>query len=106
MIIPNTIEEITEYTKSGNTVFFFTAGWCVDCNFIKPFMPEIVEEFSQFQFVEVDRDKFMDLAMDWMIMGIPSFVVYKDGKEVDRYVNKDRKIKEQVTNFLNQAMQK
>nr|MCR4912154.1 thioredoxin [Lactobacillus sp.] len=33
--------------------------------------------------------------------GIPSFVVYQDGKEIGRLVNKDRKTKEEVENFLN-----
>ena len=33
-------------------------------------------------------------------MGIPSFVVYQDGKEIGRLVNKDRKTKDEVENFL------
>ncbi len=36
-----------------------------------------------------------------MIMGIPSFVVYEDGKEKARFVNKDRKTKKEVEDFLN-----
>lgn len=34
-----------------------------------------------------------------MIMGIPSFVVYQDGKEIGRLVNKDRKTKDEVEKF-------
>ncbi len=37
-------------------------------------------------------------------MGIPSFVVIQDGKEVARLVNKKRKTKEEVENFLSQAL--
>jgi hypothetical protein len=33
-------------------------------------------------------------------MGIPSFVVYQDGKEIGRLVNKDRKTKDEVEKFL------
>ena len=38
-----------------------------------------------------------------MVMGIPSFIVYRDGKEVARFVNKDRKTKAEVTAFLSAA---
>ncbi|MDN6454258.1 MAG: thioredoxin family protein, partial [Lactococcus lactis] len=57
MIIPENIENLAELVKGPEkTVFFFTAGWCGDCNFIKPKMPEIETENPEFRFVEVDRD--------------------------------------------------
>uniref|UniRef100_UPI00266D1A43 thioredoxin family protein n=1 Tax=Ligilactobacillus animalis TaxID=1605 RepID=UPI00266D1A43 len=85
----------------GTYVLFFTADWCPDCRFIKPAMPEIEAEFSQFEFILVDRDENIDLCQEMMIMGIPSFVVYEDGKEKARFVNKDRKTKKEVEDFLN-----
>jgi thiol-disulfide isomerase/thioredoxin len=106
MIYPNNVEEMNEYVTKGDNVFFFTADWCPDCTVIKPVMPEIEAVFPQFSFVEVDRDKFLDLAGEWNIMGIPSFVVTKEGKEIDRYVDKFRKTKEQIVDFLTQAVAK
>lgn len=100
MIIPNSYEEIAEYVEKGKNVFFFTADWCGDCRFIKPSMPEIEAENPEFTFVEIDRDKFMDLAVEWGIMGIPSFVVTEDGKETGRLVNKLRKTKNEINEFL------
>ncbi|MDR2977566.1 MAG: thioredoxin family protein [Streptococcaceae bacterium] len=101
MIIPENAEKLIELTKQkGKTVFFFTAGWCPDCTFIKPKMPEIEAENPEFQFVEVDRDAFMDLAQEWDIFGIPSFVVLENGQEIGRLVNKARKTKEEVNGFL------
>ncbi len=64
-------------------------------------MPEIEANFSQFEFILVDRDENIDLCQEMMIMGIPSFVVYEDGKEKARFVNKDRKTKKEVEDFLN-----
>lgn len=94
-------EELSALTKADSThVFFFTAGWCSDCAFIKPRMPEIEAEHPALDFVEVDRDANMDLAIDWGIMGIPSFVVMENGEEKARLVNKLRKTKEEVNAFL------
>lgn len=95
-----TQDELEHKIAHGNYVLFFTADWCPDCNFIKPAMPEIEKDFPNYTFLLVDRDENLDLAADLGIMGIPSFVVYRDGKEVGRFVNKDRKTKEQVENFL------
>jgi thiol-disulfide isomerase/thioredoxin len=100
MIYPESYEEIAGYAEKGKTIFFFTAGWCGDCRFIKPKMPEIEAEYPDYTFVEVDRDKFMDLAIEWNIFGIPSFIVTEDGKEKGRLVNKDRKTKEEITTFI------
>lgn len=95
------MEQFESLKENGSNVFFFTAGWCPDCRFIEPFMPEIIEEYKEFNFVEVNRDEFIDLCINLDIFGIPSFVVFKDGKELDRFVSKDRKTKEEVENFLN-----
>ncbi|WP_049153367.1 thioredoxin family protein, partial [Ligilactobacillus salivarius] len=46
------------------------------------------------------RDENIDLCQELDVYGIPSFIVYEDGKEVDRFVNKDRKTKKEVENFL------
>ena len=59
-------------------------------------MPEIEAEFSDFKFLLVDRDENIDFCQEMFVMGIPSFIVYVDGKEKDRFVNKDRKTKEEV----------
>ncbi|KAF1301944.1 thioredoxin family protein [Enterococcus saccharolyticus] len=100
MIIPKNLEELAGYVEKGKNVFFFTADWCGDCRFIKPVMPEIEAEFPEYQFIEVDRDDYMDVAIEWNIFGIPSFVVINDGKEVGRFVNKNRKTKEEIAAFL------
>ena len=92
---------LEEKLSTGKYVLFFTADWCPDCRFIKPAMPEIEATFSQFEFILVDRDENIDLCQEMMIMGIPSFVVYEDGKEKARFVNKDRKTKKEVEDFLN-----
>ncbi|MCZ9643530.1 thioredoxin family protein [Lactobacillus crispatus] len=95
-----TEDQLKEITKEGRTVLEFSADWCPDCKFLAPFMPKIEKDFSDAKFYEIDRDGSIDIAKKLMIMGIPSFVVYQDGKEIGRLVNKDRKTKDEVENFL------
>lgn len=93
-------DQLQQKLAKGKYILFFTAGWCPDCRFIKPAMPEIEKDFPEFTFLQVDRDENIDLAAELNIFGIPSFVAYADGKEIGRFVNKDRKTKQQVEDFL------
>lgn len=95
------IQQFEELKNNEKTVFMFSADWCPDCRFLDPFLPEIEAENASFSFYYVDRDKFIDLCADLGVFGIPSFVGYSKGEETGRFVNKDRKTKEQIQEFLN-----
>lgn len=94
-----------EEIKNGLSVVMFSANWCPDCVVIEPALPEIEEKFSQFTFYYADRDQLIDLCGELDIFGIPSFIVYKDGKELDRFVSKDRKTPQQIEEFLQGALE-
>lgn len=100
MIIPKSLEELATYVEKGQSIFFFTAAWCGDCRFIHPVIPELEAEFPEFQWVEVNRDEFIDVCAEWGIFGIPSFIAIKDGEELGRLVNKNRKTKEEIQSFI------
>lgn len=96
-----TREQLNDKIKDGKYMLFFSATWCPDCAFIKPAMPEIEAEYPDFKFLAVDRDENTDLAIDLNVLGIPSFIAYNNGEEIGRFVNKDRKTKQQVEDFIN-----
>lgn len=101
MIIPKNYEEIAELLeKKEKLLLFFTADWCPDCQFIYPVMPEIESENQELTFVRLDRDDFMDLAQKWNIFGIPSFLIIENGQEKARLVNKLRKTKAEINQFI------
>ncbi|MGM9892325.1 thioredoxin family protein [Limosilactobacillus sp.] len=93
-------DQLVSTIGEGKVVLFFTADWCPDCRFIKPALPAIESDFADYTFYSVDRDENIDLAAALNVFGIPSLVVYDHGKEIGRFVNKDRKTKEQVEDFL------
>ncbi len=93
-------EEFHALIKEPATIFMFTADWCPDCRIIDPILPEIEKKFSDYTFVSVDRDQFIDLCIELDIYGIPSFLAYANGQEAGRYVSKDRKTQTEIEEFI------
>ena len=91
------INSLEEYEKAIQTksIILFTASWCPDCMFIKPFIGNVVKKYPNFTFYSINRDYFIDLCQDLDILGIPSFVSYENGQETGR-LNK-----EEMKSFLN-----
>ncbi|WP_409270949.1 thioredoxin family protein [Neobacillus sp. SCS-31] len=94
------MEQFEELKNGRKHVFMFSADWCPDCRVIEPVMPDIEEKFKDFTFVYVDRDKFIDLCQELDVYGIPSFIGFEGGKELGRFVSKDRKTPEEITGFI------
>ena len=76
-----------EVIKSEKPVLIdFYADWCGPCKMLSPIIDEIAEENSEIKVVKVNVDDSQDLAMKYQVMSIPTLVVIKDGKEVNRSV--------------------
>ncbi|WP_027409614.1 thioredoxin family protein [Anoxybacteroides tepidamans] len=98
-----TIETIAQYEEVKNSqkaIFVFSADWCPDCRFIEPFLPEIEQMFSDYGFYLVDRDQLLEVCQAENVFGIPSFIAYENGRELGRFVSKDRKTKEEIEQFI------
>ncbi len=70
----------------------FWAAWCGPCRMLSPLVEEIAEETTEFKVCKVDVDDQMALAERHNVMSIPTLVVYKDGKEMNRslgYISKE-----------------
>lgn len=94
-------EQFDELSKEERiTIFTFSANWCPDCRFLEGFIKELIDKYSEYRFVYVDRDQHIDICRELDIMGIPSFVAIKDGKECGRFVSKLRKTKAEIDEFL------
>jgi thioredoxin-like negative regulator of GroEL len=90
-----------DFTNSGRKVVEFTTTWCGDCKRIAPDLPEITQAFADtFQFAEIDADNDQEIAQQFNVKGIPTFIVFEEGKEVGRLPSRDAKTKEQVMEFL------
>lgn len=96
-------EQISQPTL---TIAVFKAAWCKDCHYIEPFMPAVEQAYAgRITFIELDRDEVPDLCEQLNILGIPSFIAFRGGQELVRFVSKLRKTREEIEEFLGRAIE-
>lgn len=78
----------TEVIKSELPVLVdYWASWCGPCRMVSPVVEELSREFNgKIKVAKVNVDDNSNLATRFRIMNIPTLVLFKGGKEVDRIV--------------------
>ncbi|MDD6799116.1 MAG: thioredoxin [Firmicutes bacterium] len=86
MVITVTRENFEEkIVKSDKPVLIdFWASWCGPCRMMVPVVEEIAAENPGITVAKVNVDEERDIAGEFGIMIIPTFVVLKDGKVTAR----------------------
>ena len=65
-------------------ILYFTAEWCGPCKQTKPIVEELNREQIRNKFFIIDVDSEIEMAQNFSIMSVPTFVVMKDNSEVHR----------------------
>jgi thioredoxin 1 len=72
----------------------FWAEWCSPCRMIAPHVEEIAKQLDgQLKVGKLDVDSNQDTAMQYGVMGIPTLILYKNGRPIERitgYMPKER----------------
>lgn len=75
----------TEVIKSDKPVIIdFWAAWCGPCQMMGPVIEELSEEFTDIKFVKLNVDMEPELAAQFNVMSIPTFIRIENGKEVKK----------------------
>lgn len=81
----------------------FWAVWCSPCKMIAPILNDLAQEYEgKLKITKLDVDENPSTAMAYGVMSIPTLILFKDGKPVERiigYQPKDRLLK-QLTPYL------
>ena len=65
----------------------FWAPWCGPCRKLGPILDEVAGEFNdKVKFVKINTDENLETAKNYSISGLPSLLVFKNGKAVERLV--------------------
>jgi thioredoxin 1 len=67
-------------------VVMFSASWCNPCKQAKPVFNALAETRKDLHFEVVDIDENRDMASDYNITGVPTFMIIENDEEVKRLV--------------------
>ena len=65
----------------------FYADWCGPCKMMAPVIEELAEELQGKSKVgKINVDESTDTATQYDVMSIPTIIIFKNGKEVKRFI--------------------
>src|SRR3954463_7514776 len=77
----------TEVIESDKPVLVdFTAAWCPPCRAMNPILDQMAAERDDIKIVSVDVDSEQELASQWGVMGMPTFLLFQNGRPVQQLV--------------------
>jgi thioredoxin 1 len=65
-------------------ILYFTADWCNPCKKTRPIVEELNREQIMAKFFIIDVDAEIEMAQDFEVRSIPTFVLIKDNAEIYR----------------------
>jgi thioredoxin 1 len=74
----------------GIAVVDFWADWCMPCKMLLPILERFTSEFPSITFLKANVDENSALARDYGISNIPTMLVFKGGKLVDKITGLSR----------------
>lgn len=65
----------------------FWGSWCPPCKMMEPIVNQLKETYRErVKIRKMNVDRNQTTPMRYNIKGVPTFILFKDGKEVDRKV--------------------
>ena len=84
--------------KNGVTLVDFWAAWCMPCKMMAPILNEVADEIgSTAKVAKLDVDANRSSSAKYGVRSIPTLILFKNGKEINRFVGvktKDFLVKE------------
>ena len=81
----------------------FWASWCMPCRMLAPTIEKLAEENQgKLKVCKLNTDENQNIASQYGIQGIPTLIVFKEGKEVGRTVGvmSKEKLQEKLNHLL------
>ena len=73
--------------ENKNVIIDFYATWCGPCKMLAPILEEVNKEVSDNVLIaKLDIDNALDVAKEYGVMSVPTMIIFKNGKEIERLV--------------------
>lgn len=72
-------------SQKGMVVVDFYADWCGPCRMTGPILEALSQEMKDVKFVKINVDGNPDLAAQYSVFSIPTFLIVKDGKVASQF---------------------
>lgn len=100
-ILTLTDKNFQHQTKGKLVLVDFWAAWCGPCRMMAPVLNDVAVELKGNSHIgKVNIEQYQSLAQKFKVRSIPTLILFKDGKEVNRFVGVKSK------EFLLQQLQK
>ena len=76
------VEDFKKATGTGSVIVDFYAEWCGPCKMIAPVLEELSKKNANISFLKANVEENDELAAMFNVRSIPTFVGFKDGKQV------------------------
>ncbi len=71
--------------EKGIVLVDFFAMWCAPCRRLTPILEQVAEAFKdKVKIGKVDIDQEQKTASQFQVSSVPTLILFKDGKEIDR----------------------
>jgi thioredoxin 1 len=81
----------------------FWAPWCGPCRMVTPIVEELSKEYAgKILVAKVNTDENSDVSYAYRIMSIPTLILFKDGKEVNKMIG--ALPKEELKSFIDKNL--
>ena len=82
-----TDQNFEKQIKSGLILVDFWAEWCMPCKMMAPVLNNVADELTDGASVgKVNIEQFQSVAAKYKVRSIPTLILFKNGKEINRYV--------------------
>jgi thioredoxin 1 len=86
-ILTLTDKNFQRQTKNKVVLVDFWAAWCAPCRMMAPVLNEVAGELNGNAHVgKVNIEQYQSLAQQYHVSSIPTIILFKNGKEVNRFV--------------------
>jgi thioredoxin 1 len=91
-ILVLTDQNFDQSIQNKTVLVDFWAEWCMPCKVMAPILNDLSGELPDGKYIgKIDVEKYPKMSQKYGIRGIPTLVLFQNGKEIDRFVGVKQK---------------